>query len=206
MFHGINPGMGWRFAVALGLQERRASAVWRALTPLALGHVLAVFATLTLAAAAGTVLTTTAVRWGVGMTLLSLGAYRLMRCRHPRWGGMQAGMKDLTIWSFLMACAHGAGFMVVPFALGMAETTAHAHAEHAGHMTHAAANAGALLPAIVSTAVHSAGYLIVSALMAWIVYAFAGVGILRRAWINLDLIWAMALIVTGMAAVALAWP
>ena len=41
-YHGINPGMGWLFAVALGMQQRSARGVWRALPPIALGHALAV--------------------------------------------------------------------------------------------------------------------------------------------------------------------
>ena len=55
-FHGINPGMGWLFAVALGLQERRRGAVIAALVPLGLGHALAVAAAVAVAVFAGAVL------------------------------------------------------------------------------------------------------------------------------------------------------
>ena len=53
-FHGLNPGMGWLFAVALGMQEGRRSAVWRALIPLTLGHALAIAGAIGLAMLAGT--------------------------------------------------------------------------------------------------------------------------------------------------------
>lgn len=203
MFHGINPGMGWLFAVALGLQEGKGRAVLRALGPLAIGHALAVVPMLALAALAGRLVTPGRMQWAVGMLLLGLGASRLLRSRHPRWGGMRVGARDLTIWSFLMASAHGAGLMVVPFALGLEGGGAHAHA-HGAHTTHAVdASARGFLDWLVPTLVHSGGYLAMTALMAWLVYRYVGVGILRRAWINLDLVWATALIVTGVVAVGL---
>lgn len=203
MFHGINPGMGWLFAVALGLQEGKGRAVLRALGPLAIGHAVAVVAMLALAALAGRIITPGRMQWAVGMVLLGLGASRLLRSRHPRWGGMRVGARDLTIWSFLMASAHGAGLMVVPFALGLDGGGAHAHA-HSAHTSHAVdASARGLMDGLVPTLVHSGGYLAMTALMAWLVYRYVGVGILRRAWINLDFLWAAALIVTGVVAVGL---
>ena len=98
----------------------------------------------------------------------------------------------LTIWSFLMATAHGAGLMVLPLLLDPGSAI-HA-ADH-----HASSAAGAtLLGALVATAVHGAGYLAVTAIVAVVVFEKVGVGILRRAWINLDRIWAIALLVTGL--------
>ena len=91
-FHGINPGMGWLFAVALGLQERRRAAVWRALLPLALGHSLAVAAAVAVALALGLVLSIEHLRWPVGLLLLALGASRIVRHRHPRWAAMRVRM------------------------------------------------------------------------------------------------------------------
>src|SRR5262245_50665605 len=113
-FHGLNPGMGWLFAVALGLQEGRRWAVWRAMLPLGLGHGLAVGVTVLVAVLAGAVMPMGALRVGVGVLLVGLGIAKLMRHRHPRYGGMRVGMAGLTAWSFLMASAHGAGVMVVP--------------------------------------------------------------------------------------------
>lgn len=191
-FHGINPGMGWLFAVALGMQERRRTAVWRALGPLALGHGLAIGGVILLAVLAGVALPAGSLRWPVGVFLIGLGIYRLIRHCHPRFGGMQVGMRGLTIWSFLMATAHGAGLMVLPVFLGMT-ATAHGASCHAGSV----AGSAEPLTGLLATLVHGAGYLVVTALAAWIVFEKLGVGLLRKAWLNLDLIWAFALMATG---------
>ena len=136
-YHGINPGMGWLFAVALGMQQGSARGVWRALPPIALGHGLAVGVVLAVAAAAQLVVPLDTLRIVVASILIAFGLYRLWRHRHPRYGGMQVGFRDLTIWSFLMASAHGAGFMVLPLVMG---TSADLHAATAGH-AHAARRA-----------------------------------------------------------------
>ena len=115
--HGVNPGMGWLFAVALGLQQQDRRAVWRALLPLAMGHMLAIAAAVGLAAAAGVVLAPAQLRWLVAAALLAMGVFHLVRHRHFNWGGMRVGARDLTIWSFLMASAHGAGLMALPVVL-----------------------------------------------------------------------------------------
>jgi len=189
-FHGINPGMGWLFAVALGMQERRRSAVIRALLPLAAGHALAVAAAVAAAMALGAVLPLGGLRWSVAAVLVSLGAMRFVRHRHPRWASMRVGMSGLTLWSFLMATAHGAGLMVVPVFVGM---TMMSGSEHAHHMMRAASPWTALL----ATGLHAAGYLIVTAIVALLVFEKFGVGLLRRAWFNLDVFWASALVATG---------
>jgi len=199
-FHGVNPGMGWLFAVALGMQENRAAAVWRALLPLGLGHACAVGVAILVGIAAGIVLPTGLLRWPIAALLVLLGVRRLVRHRHPRWGGMRIGMGGLTIWSFLVATAHGAGLMVLPIWLGMSAAAAPTgagtgwlDATHAGHM-HAAAD---LTTGLIATAVHGASYLLVTATIAWVVFTRFGVGLLRTMWINLDVIWAAALIVSG---------
>lgn len=192
-FHGLNPGMGWLFAVARGMQEGRRTEVWRALLPLGAGHALAIGAAVAVAVALGDRLPVAPLRWAVAAILIGLGARRLVRHRHPRLGGMRVGFAGLTAWSFLMASAHGAGLMVVPVLLGGDATAA--HAAH-GHVTHAAelGGAGATL---VATAVHAAGYLLVSAGIAAVVYEKVGLKFLRTRWFNLDLVWALALITTG---------
>src|SRR5215207_4872531 len=135
--HGLNPGMGWLFAVALGMQEGRSRAVWRALPPLALGHLLAVGAAALGAAALGQVVPAHAMKWIIGASLLVLGGVRLVRHRHPRYGGMRVGFRELTIWSFLMATAHGAGLMVLPLLVGQSARGPAAgptlHGQHAAH-------------------------------------------------------------------------
>ena len=108
-YHGINPGMGWLFAVARGMQEHRARAVAWSLPPIALGHALAIGVVVLLAQLAQVALPMLYIRIGVAVALVGLGVYKLIRSRHFRWGGMQVGFRELTIWSFLMASAHGAG-------------------------------------------------------------------------------------------------
>ena len=191
-FHGINPGMGWLFAVALGMQERRRGAVLRALVPLGAGHALAVAGAVGIAVVIGTVVPMDALRWPIAGALVSLGIVRFFRHRHPRWVGMRVGMGGLTVWSFLMATAHGAGLMVVPVFVGMSM------ADGGGHAHHAAGAAGTTASAaLVATGVHALSYLAVTALVAVLVFDKVGVGILRRAWFNLDLIWAVALVTSG---------
>jgi hypothetical protein len=199
--HGINPGMGWLFAVALGLQEQERRAVWRALLPLALGHALAIAAVLALAAAIGLVLPPRQLQWVVAAALFALGIYRLARHRHFRWGGMRVGPSDLTIWSFLMASAHGAGLMALPFVLGMSSpTSAHGAGaqHHAGHMQVALAGITGVQPFwLLASGVHTFGYLAATALIAVVVYEKLGLRLLRTAWVNLDLVWSGALVVSA---------
>lgn len=195
-FHGVNPGMGWLFAVALGMQERRRAAVYRAMLPLALGHALAIGGAVGVAMLAGAVVPLRTIQWAVGAVLLALGVSRFFRHGHVRWVGMQVGSRDLTVWSFLMASAHGAGLMVLPLVVGgtaIASTHCAAHGAAAGVWSAAA-----------GTAIHSAGYLAVTAVVAVVVFEKLGVGLLRKAWINLDLVWAVALVITGIATLALA--
>jgi hypothetical protein len=192
VFHGINPGMGWLFAVALGMQERRRGAVLRALVPLGAGHALAVAGAVAAALAIGAVIPIGWLRWPLAGALVSLGVLRFFRHRHRRWAGMRVSMRGLTLWSFLMATAHGAGLMVVPVFMGMAM------ADEGGHTHHMAATGTGAGTALLATGLHAVGYLAVTAFIAVLVFEKLGVGILRRTWINLDVIWAGALMVTGM--------
>jgi hypothetical protein len=195
-YHGINPGMGWLFAVALGMQQGSARGVWRALPPIALGHLAAVAAVVVLGVLAQMVVPLSVLRVVVAATLVTMGAYRLWRHGHPRFGGMQVDFRDLTVWSFLMASAHGAGLMVLPFVVGMplevsAQATAHVHHASTG-------GAGVPWAAAAAVGVHSLAYLTVTALAAWVVYWKLGLSLLRTAWFNLDWLWAGALVVTGL--------
>ena len=197
-FHGMNPGMGWLFAVALGLQERRRGAVLSALLPLGVGHALAVAAAIALAMMAGGAMPLQWVRWIVAVILVVFGASRLFRHRHPSWASMRVSKGGLTWWSFLMASAHGAGLMVVPLFLGMVMPAA-AHEGHHGMALQGSTPATALL----ATALHAIGYLAITAVVALLVFEKFGVAILRKAWFNLDLVWAIALIGTGVVSVLL---
>jgi hypothetical protein len=194
-YHGINPGMGWLFAVALGMQEQKGSAVARALIPIALGHALSIGIVVVSAAFLGMALPREAIRYSVAALLFGLGIFSLVRHYHPRWVRMQVGFRDLTLWSFLMATAHGAGLMLLPVLLGGGTVEAADHMA-AHHHTSAAASPVA---ALLATAVHTLAYLTVTGLIAWVVYSKFGLAILRKAWLNLDVVWAAALVVTGAA-------
>ena len=206
--HGVNPAMGWLFAVGRGLQERDRRAPWRALGPLALGHALAIGAALLVATTLGRVVPLDWLRWIVAAALLGVGIDGLVRHRHVRLGGMRASAWELTTWSFLMASAHGAGLMVLPVVLGAAASpptvATHHHAAalggaHAAPML--AAFGGADAVGVAAPLVHTLGYLVVTAALAVVVYEKVGVRILRRAWINLDVLWAAALVVAALATV-----
>ena len=194
-FHGINPGMGWLFAVALGMQQGSARGVWRALPPIALGHAAAVGLVLMIVSLVQIMIPLEALAMLVGSMLISLGIYRLWRHRHPRFGGMQVGFRDLTIWSFLMASAHGAGFMVLPFVMPSGATLSAAAHDHATHMTSAGASLGGV--SAIAISIHTLSYFAVMTSIAWVVYRRLGLSLLRKAWVNVDWVWAAALVVTG---------
>src|SRR5436190_6100131 len=186
-YHGINPGMGWLFAVARGMQEHRTRAVVWSLPPIALGHALSIGVVVLIAGLAQVALPLMYIRAGVAVALVGLGVYKLVRSRHFRWGGMQVGFRDLTIWSFLMASAHGAGLMVLPVVL------AGPHAHHMGAFQGATSG-------VWATLIHTLGYFTVTGAAALLVYQKFGLAMLRRSWFNLDLLWAIALVVTGFVA------
>jgi hypothetical protein len=196
-YHGINPGMGWLFAVARGMQEHATKAVARALVPITLGHALSIGVVLALAGFIRIVVPLRYVQVIVAALLISLGLLRILRPRHFAWGGMQVGFRDLTIWSFLMASAHGAGLMVLPIVLH-AESTDAMPAGHEHHM-HMAGMEGPWA-SVGATLVHTLGYLSVTAAVALLVYQKFGLALLRKGWFNLDRVWAIALIVTGCVA------
>jgi hypothetical protein len=195
-YHGLNPGMGWLFAVALGMQQKSASAVWQALIPIAAGHFVAIGVVVAAAAIAGAVLPLLYVKIAAACVLFAFGIYRLLRKSHPRWGGMQIGFRDLCIWSFLMASAHGAGFMLLPILLKMSALHSAAGVADSAHHLHAL---GFATPwtAPIALLVHTLGYLFVTGLIAFVVYEKVGLEVLRKSWVNLDLIWSVALIVTA---------
>src|SRR2546427_8126257 len=169
-YHGINPGMGSLFAVALGTQDSSARGVVRSLAPIALGHAMAIAVAVLIAGLLQIVLPLKYLKIVVATALVGLGLYKILRSRHFRWGGMRVGFRDLTIWSFLMASAHGAGLMVLPVVFGLSAD------EHAGHST----GVGSLLLASVALAVHTAGYLLVTAVVAVVVFEKVGLAVLRK--------------------------
>jgi hypothetical protein len=199
-YHGLNPGMGWLFAVALGLQERRRAAVLRAFGPIAAGHAASVCVVVVVLSAAQLWVDATILRLVGGGALVAFGLYKLLRpLSHPRWVGMRVGPADLAFWSFLMASAHGAGLMLMPVLLGLhADTAAHtAHAADAARVATIDGASGLMLLDLLAVVIHSAAMFLVMAGIALVVYEKVGLKILRTAWINLDRIWAGALIATG---------
>jgi hypothetical protein len=202
-FHGINPAMGWLFAVGLGLQEQKRAAVLRALPPIALGHALSIGIIIAAVLLARISVAQFPLKIAAAAILFAFGLYRLFRSRHPNWVGMRVGFGDLTLWSFVMASAHGAGLMLIPLFL---KSPSHTPAQHGGamamhmHATHGLEFANLSTPSLLtsSIAVHTLGYLLVTGLIAILVYERLGVGILRRAWFNVDMFWMLALMITGL--------
>jgi len=197
-FHGINPGMGWLFAVALGLQEKSQRAVRRALLPIALGHAVSIGVVVLVVGLLQAVLPEQVMRYLCAALLGVFGLWRLVRARHPRWVGMRVGFRDLTLWSFLMASAYGGGLMLVPVLLQWpAPDSSHARLL-AALWPQAAATSPALVLAAVS--VHTLSLFLVTSAVALLVYEKLGVAFLRHAWFNLDVLWAAALFIAGVMA------
>ena len=192
-FHGLNPGMGWLFAVALGLQEGNRRAVLRALPPLALGHAVAITLALLLFEPVRRLASPQLVAWAMGGLLISFGVWHLLRRRHPTWGGMRLRPHELAVWSFVMASAHGAGLMLLPVLDG-------GPGGHpvTGLAASAVVDAGAA--AATAAAAHTAGMLAMMGGIAVLVYDQVGVAVLRKAWVNLDVIWWVALVTAGVFA------
>jgi hypothetical protein len=195
-YHGLNPAMGWLFAVGLGMQDRDRRSVLRALPPIAAGHELAIALVATLVVGLGALADPRPLHVTAAASLIGFGTFRFLKPRaHPRWTTMRVTRKELTWWSFLMSSAHGAGLMVAPILLGSGgAAAAHAHAGHAHE--HPAATMG-LADAALAITVHVAAMLAVMAVVALLVYDKLGLTFLRKAWINSDQFWAAAFVVAG---------
>jgi hypothetical protein len=195
-YHGIDPSMGWLFAVALGLQERRRTKVIAALLPIAIGHLLSVALVVGLIAAA------MKPAWGwmqpAGATaVIVFGLFRFWRPRaHPRWVAMRVNSAELVAWSFLMATAHGAGLMLFPILVNLQSATM-THIHHGMMMATPSHPAISIGEATSIVLLHTGAMLLVMGTVAFVVYEWIGLKILRNAWINLDAIWAGALIAAG---------
>ena len=199
-YHGLNPAMGWLFAVALGLQERRRGAVLQALPPIALGHAIAISLAVLVIGVARIVVPLDVLRYVCAGVLILFGLYKLARRRHPRWVGMRVGFRDLTAWSFLMASAHGAGLMLIPVLLRLSSSEqmrgTHARGAHTDHAT--MTGSASVLADLAAVGLHTLALFAVMGVIAMVVYEKLGVMILKRAWFNLDLLWAGALVGAGL--------
>jgi hypothetical protein len=192
--------MGWLFAVALGMQQGSPRGIWHALPALALGHAVSVAVVLLTALLVAALLPLHLIRGAAAAFLIAVGVYRLWRHGHPRYGGLQVGFGQLALWSFLMASAHGAGLMVLPFALDFSVPVAAASGGHVSHLATQGANTTA---GAVALAIHTGSYFAVMAAMAWVVYRKVGLAFLRTAWFDMDRVWACSLLITG--SVVLVW-
>jgi hypothetical protein len=188
-FHGINPAMGWLFAVALGLHRHSRAVVVGALAPIAFGHVLSITVVVAAVLLLGFVVDQQLLRHAAGALLIAWALYHaLYGSRHRVRVGMTAGFAGLAAWSFLMASAHGAGLMLIPVVLPMCLA-----ASPSGELT-----TGAVPIAAAAVGVHSLAMLAVTGAVALVVYQWVGVAFLRRGWVNLDLVWSIALVATGL--------
>ncbi len=198
-FHGLNPAMGWLFAVALGLQRRRREAVLVSLLPIAAGHALSIAVVVLITSGLRVIVAPKVLQLGAAGVLTAFGLYRLL-ARHRGRVGMQVGGAQLLLWSFLMATAHGAGLMLLPVLLAMPQGRYAGHAHMPGIETAGAAAVNAL----AAVAIHTVAMLCVAAAVALAVYEWFGLAFLRRGWINLDLVWVIALVGTGVILLVMA--
>jgi hypothetical protein len=187
-FHGLNPAMGWLFSVALGLHRGSRRVVWLSLLPIGLGHALSVMSVALLFVLAGTLIDGSVVRIAAGISLIAWAVYHWrFGSRHRVRVGLQTGLVGLGLWSFLMATAHGAGLMLWPALMPLCFPSGRA-----------GSSSDPLLPAVLGVGLHTLTTVAVTATIAIAVYEWIGVEILRRAWINLDAIWILALGATGL--------
>ena len=191
IYHGVNPAMGWLFAVALGLHRQSRAIVLLSLVPIALGHAASVAAVLTVLLTLGLVVDRSLFVWIAAGVLVGWAAWHWFYGHRRRvLVGMQTGLAGILVWSFVTASAHGAGLMLVPAIMPLC-----------GGATGFSANT-ALLPALAALGVHTAAMLATIAAVSIVVYHWVGVDFLRRGWINLDLVWIAALLAAGVALVA----
>ena len=207
-YHGLNPAMGWPLAVANGLSEKRGAAVIATFVPLGLGHLLAMALLLVPFALLSWLLTwQRELRIGAGGLVMLFGLSRLFLRRHPRWM-MRVRPSRLLLWSFLMATAHGAALMLLPFFIGLCQAPAAngptgpiSIFDHENVMGLMRTNLGT---AVAVSLLHSAAMIVAGLGMAWLVYRWLGLRALRSTWLDLDLVWALSLIAAGAAAVVMA--
>jgi hypothetical protein len=195
-FHGLNPGMGWLLAVANGVQERSRAAVLRALAPIAAGHAASIFVVAGLVSALQSVVATRFVAIGGGVVLVGFGLWRAVTRRHVGAPGLHLSAAQLAGWSFLMSSVHGAGLMLVPVLVANPP---------AGLGHHHGAGGDPLWTGFLATAVHTAAMVTVAGAIALLVYQAVGLRLERLARVDLDTVWAVALVGAGVATVALSY-
>ena len=182
-YHGLNPAMDWLFAVALGFLRNDRSAVVRSLLPIAIGHEASIALVVVLVSGLQLLWAPDVLRPIGALALIGFGIKKLVKPGHPKWVGMQVTIKDLVLWSFLMSTAHGAGLMLFPVLLGLPAPT---HVEDIG------------LQDLAAVLLHTLTMLVTMGATALLVFDRVGVMVLRKAWVNVDAIWAVAVITAGL--------
>jgi hypothetical protein len=196
-YHGVNPAMGWLFAVSRGMQERSRRAVLRSLVPIAIGHELSIALVAALVAGLSVVTDSSTLRIVAASALLCFGIFRFVKPRaHFRWTSMRVSDRELTVWSFLMSTAHGAGLMVAPVLIGLQgsldRSGAQAHDRADLSLLNASLGVG-----VVGIALHVVAMLAVMGVVAVLVYDRLGLKVLRTAWINTEQLWAGAFVLAA---------
>jgi hypothetical protein len=192
-YHGVNPAMGWLFAVSRGMQEKNRRAVFRSLLPIAIGHEASIALVALLVILLSTTADPMALRIGAAASLMAFGVFRFAKPRaHFRWTSMRVSERELGVWSFLMSTAHGAGLMVAPVVLGLEASKSHSHDDMAMLAS------GPISITAVGIAVHVAVMIAVMGTIAFVVYERVGLQVLRRAWLNTDHVWAGSFILAGL--------
>lgn len=197
LYHGINPGMGWPLAVSAALMERRKSAMPKALAMLAVGHFLAMITILLpFSMMIFLVQHESNIRLGAGLLVIAMGVYLLFNQRHPRFLARVHPAK-LGLWSYLAAMAHGAGLMLVPIYLGICGLLEPGGVSDTGHAAAQELMRGDLMTAFLVAVVHTVAMTVAGSIIAVFVYLWFGLSFISKSWFNLDLVWALSLIIVG---------
>jgi hypothetical protein len=193
IYHGVNPGMGWPLAVSAGLLGRRAGELFRALGLLAMGHFVAMIGILLPFGAMLTLIVwERQVRVAAGLIVIAAGIYLMINRRHPRVLA-RITPTQLALWSFAAATAHGAGLMLVPIYLGLCR----AEEVDVGDQAAATLVTGNLITAAAVSAVHMVAMIVSGGVIAIAVYRWLGPKFISQSWFNLDIVWAVTLILVG---------
>jgi hypothetical protein len=201
-YHGVNPAMGWLFAVSRGMQERSRRAVLRSLLPIAIGHEMSIALVAALVGVLSVLTDSSTLRLVAAIALLCFGVFRFVKPHaHFRWTSMRVTDRELTLWSFLMSTAHGAGLMVAPVLIGLQGSL-----DRSGARAHDQADLGVLSAPLgvgaVGISLHVLAMLAVMGLVAVLVYDRLGLKVLRTAWINTDRLWAGAFVLAAFITLA----
>jgi hypothetical protein len=193
-YHGVNPGMGWPLAVSAALMEQNGKAMPKALGMLALGHFLAMIGILLpFSLLYFLVEWEVEIRVGAGLVVVAMGVYLLINRQHPKFLA-RVHPTRLALWSFLAATAHGAGLMLVPIYLGICAIAA----DDTGHLAAQSLMGNNVTTAFLVAGAHTLSMTFVGGLIAVVIYLWLGLRFLSKTWFNLDVVWAVSLVIVGL--------